>query len=211
MTTPLEIKQEILMALSEVIDNSLREIGFTRRRDSLSYVRSRAGTEQRIIFIVDFFPTYQPGAKAHIHPAIQLKMSEISRVALELAKNDRRLLADAPDLIANQPIEFTAPKDAHERWFASDRSEYRDVCQAIKRFLFKWVIPFLSETLTPEDLVKLYETNDERIMKQRHWYIFIAAAYLILGRADAARKVVSERFASPGLRKKYSAVFDSLR
>jgi hypothetical protein len=36
--------------------------------------------------------------------------------------------------------------------------------------------------------------NDSRIVKQKHWHIFIAAAYQALGQLDEAREVVRQEF-----------------
>jgi len=54
-----------------------------------------------------------------------------------------------------------------------------------------------------------FETNDGRLMKQKHWHIFVVAAYQALGRLDDARSVVQKQFGSPGMRKRYSKLFES--
>jgi len=64
--------------------------------------------EQQINFVTDYFPKYQPNAEAHIHPMLLLRMPRVSERALALVKGNNLLLADAPDVIVNQPIEFTA-------------------------------------------------------------------------------------------------------
>ena len=71
-------------------------------------------------------------------------------------------------------------------------------------------VPLLSEFSTAEDLVRIHETNDPRVSWQFIWYIYIAAAYCKIGRFEEARKLVNEKFGSPGLRRQYSMVFESL-
>jgi len=210
MTTPTEVKNELLEALAAVVDEPLKQVGFVRRKGSLTYSRMLNAAEQQITFVMDCFPKYQPGAEAHIHPMLQLRMPQVNEKALALVNGDKMLLADAPEIIVNQPIEFTAPKDERQRWFATGKAQFVAACDSIQAFLARWVLPFLAEVSTPADLVKLYQTNDARIMKQKHWHIFIAAAYQVLGQLDKAREVVVKQFGSPGLRKRYAPLFASL-
>jgi hypothetical protein len=210
MTTPADVKSRLLAALAEVLDEPLQQVGFARKKGSLTYSRTLNVAEQQITFVMDSFPKYQPGAEAHIHPMLQLRMSPVTEKALALVNGDKILLADAPEIIVNQPIEFTAPKSEHERWFATGDEQFVAACDSIQAFLNRWVLPFLSEVSTPADFVRLYETNDARIMKQKHWHIFIAAAYLVMGQIDKAREVVRQQFGSPGLRKRYAPLFTAL-
>jgi hypothetical protein len=137
-------------------------------------------------------------------------MPAISKLAITLVKGDKMLLAGAPEIILNQPIEFTAQKDAHVRWFATGPTEFADACQSILAFLRQWVLPLFSELSTPEDLVRAYESSEVRIMKQRHWNIFVVAAYAELGLMDQARKVVEKHFGSPGMRSRYASLFETV-
>lgn len=210
MTTPAEVKNELLEALAAVVDEPLKQVGFARKKGSLTYSRTLNIAEQQITFVMNCFPKYQPGAEAHIHPMLQLRMSPVSEKALALVNGDKMLLADAPEIIVNQPIEFTAPKDKHQRWFATGNEQFVAACASIQAFLTAWVLPFLSEVSTAAELVMLYERNDARVMKQKHWHIFIAAAYELLGQLDKARQLVREQFGSPGLRKRYAPLFTSL-
>ena len=210
MRTPAEVNQQLSEALAAVVDEPLKKVGFTRAKGSPTYSRMLNAAEQHITFVMDCFPRYQPGAEAHIHPMVQLRMSMVGEKALSLVNGDRMLLADAPEIIVNQPIEFSAPKSQHQRWFATGNEQFVAACGSIQAFLTRWLLPFLSEISTPTELVKLYETNDPRIMKQKHWHVFIAAAYVVTGQLDKARLVAREQFGSAGLRKRYAPLFASL-
>jgi hypothetical protein len=210
MTTPAEVKKQLLEALTAVVDEPLKQVGFARKKGSLTYSRTLNAAEQQITFVMDCFPKYQPSAEAHIHPMVQLRMPLVSEKALALVSGDKMLLADAPEIIMNQPVEFTAAKEMHQRWFATGKEEFIVACDSIRAFLARWVLPFLSEISTPAEFVKLYETNDPRVMKQKHWHIFIAAAYGVLGQIDKARQVVRDQFGSAGLRKRYAPLLQSL-
>jgi hypothetical protein len=202
-------KSRLLDALAMAVDAPLNAEGFSRRRCSLAYTRTLNGAEQEISFVTDWFPKYQPDVEAHIHPMVRLKMPSISCSALDLVQGDKMLLAGAPEIILNQPIEFAAPKDAHVRWFASGALQFVEVCQSITSFLEQWIFPLLSQLSTAEDLIRAFETCDVRLMKQKHWYVFIAAAYKVQHRETEMRRLVEEHFGSPGMRKLYSKLFES--
>lgn len=208
--TRAEVKNELLEALIAVVDEPLKKTGFSRKKGSLTYSRILNVAEQQINFVVDYFPNYQLDAEAHIHPMLLLRMPRVNDRALALVNGDNLLLAGAPGVIVNQPIEFTAPKEKHQSWFATGQEQFAVACTSIREFLAHWVLPFFAEVSTPADLIRLYETNDARIMKQKHWYIFIAAAYELTGQLDKAREVVRQQFGRPGLRKIYAPLFESL-
>lgn len=209
MTAQETAQSHLLTALAQVADKPLSLEGFARRNGTLTFTRKMNASEQEVIFVADWFPKCQPGTEAHIHPMFRVKMPMISKRAIELVKGDRMLLAGAPDIIVNHPIEFAAPKEEHHRWFATGREEFIGVCQSVIAFLRQWVLPLLSNLSTPEDLVRAYESNDARLMTQKHWHVFVAAAYMELGRPDEARAMVRKQFGSPGMRKRYSKLFDT--
>jgi len=210
MRSEQEVKADLISALETEGDAPLERLGFKRRKGSLNYIRSLGDTRQTIAFDGDFFPKYQPGAEIHIHPAMHLSIKSVSDAALKLVGGNKMLLANAPDIILNQPIEFTAPKDTHVRWFANGFTEMNQRVVEIISFIEEWVIPFFDGLKSPEELIKAYETNDQRIMKQRHWYLFIAGAEIIQGNPKEALAVLETNFSAPGLRKRYSVAFESL-
>jgi hypothetical protein len=80
----------------------------------------------------------------------------------------------------------------------------------IVHFAEEWVLPLLNDLRTPDELVKIYESDDPRVMKQQHWFIFIAAADVVLGKSKEALAVLEGAFCASGLRKRYAAAFESL-
>lgn len=208
MRSNKEVKADLINALEAVGDVQLNMLGFKRRKGSLSYIRSLGDARQTIAFDADLFPKYQSDAEIHIHPAIHLSIKSVSDATLSLVGGDKMLLANAPDVILNQPIEFAAPKDKHVRWFASGFSEISQRVFEIVSFVEEWVIPLLDELVSSADLIELYESNDERVMKQRHWYLFIAGAEIAQGNLKKALAVLEANFRAPGLRKRYAAAFD---
>ena len=210
MRSQKEIKADLLAALNAVGDEAFAGMGFKRRKGSLDYIRTIRDAQQTIAFAVDWLPKYQLGEELHLHPAMHLAMKPVTEAALRLVAGNKMLLANAPDIIVNQPIEFTAPKSEHVRWFASGFDQMKAKVAEIGVFVRKWVIPFLDELTTPDDLIGVYERADERIMKQRHWYLFVAAAHLEKGCKSEALAVLEGNLGAPGLRKRYSTAFETL-
>lgn len=213
MTTQKQVKNCLHQALAVVIDESLKNAGFARRRNSGVYTRVIGESTHDISFVTDCFPTAEPGADAYIHPHLHWHMKKVAEAGLAMVGGDGFLLATAnsnSDLILNQPITFTAPKEKHEYWFATGPAQFRDVCEKIRSFISEWVLPFLADATSPRDLVTLYERNDDRVLKQLHWYVFIAAAYRILGEEEKAREVVRKHFSKPGIKARYGVLFKSL-
>lgn len=210
MRNEKEIKADLLAALDAVGDEAFAGMGFKRRKGALNYVRTIRYAQQTIDFAVDYLPKYQSGDELHIHPAMHLAMKPVTEAALRLIAGNKMLLANTPEIIVNQPIEFTAPKAAHVRWFASGLDQMKERVTEIGEFALKWTIPFLDELTTPGELIGVYENADDRMMKQRHWYLFIAAAHLVSGNEREALAVLEDNLGAPGLRKRYSAAFETL-
>lgn len=209
--TSLEKKRHALLAaLTLVVDEQLLSEGFIRKEGDLTFVRKLNSSQQEIVFAANWHPNNQRDSEIHLTPMLRLKMQTISNLALELVKGDKMLLAGAPKIILNQPIDFAAPKNIRVRWFANDTSELVSNCQSIVTFLKGWTLPLLSNLSTPEDLVRVYETNDVRIMRQKHWYVFVIAAYQILGRTSDVKRVMDEQFESLGVRRKYASLFQEI-
>jgi hypothetical protein len=209
MRTSAEIKDELLQTFEESLDKPLKTASFVRNKRAFVYVRKLNDADQCITFVAHCHPKYQPEAEAHIYPALQLTMPLVNDMARTLVKHDNTLLAGAPEILS-QPIDFTAPKAMQQRWFATGKEQFLATCHSIEAFLSRWVLPFLSEVSLPSGLVKLYETNDMRIVKSHKWHIFVAAAYQVLEQQDKAREVVRQQFGSQGLRRRYASLFDSL-
>lgn len=209
MTKLSDVRAALLQALAMDVDRKFQANGFARGKNSLVYTRKLPEAIQRISFDIDTLPGLPTGKTAHLRPAYQIAMPAVSKAALELVGNDAQLLAGAPEVVLNQPIEFSAPKDVHRRWLASEAELY-SACSEVFEFSKIWLFPLLNSLSTSEDLIKLYEDKDPRIVVQNHFYIFVAAAYQLHGDSEKARELALLRFGSPSLRKRYGTLFVSL-
>jgi hypothetical protein len=210
MRSKQEIKTDLLAALASEGDGPLNEMGFKRRKGMIDYTRKKASAGHTIAFVTDLFPRYQPDAEAHIHPMMRLAMPSVSERALALVNGNKLLLANAPEVIVNQPIEFTAPKDCYVRWFATGQDEFQDRIREIVDFVQTWTIPLLDELASPESLIHTYLQADDRLFKQQHWYLYVAAAFDLLEMPEQACEVLETKLGAPGLRRYYAAAFENL-
>lgn len=210
MNTAAQIKDELREALSEASDEELRKEGFSRSPRALFYRRRFVAAEHQIVIGTECHPRYQPEGAVRIHPMVLMKIPEVSDKALALVEGNSALLASAPDIILNQPLEHFGPKETFPRWYGSSKAEYLEAASSIVSYVKAWVLPFLLETSTPTGLIRAYEASDARVSMQAHSYVYVAAAYCCVGEPDKASQVVLERFQSASLRRRYSSLFESL-
>ena len=205
-----QVKADLESALSLVADDYFREFGFQRRKGSFEYVHQDDDITHTILFGADFFPKYEKGAEICVLPVLRVAMPTVSEMALRLVDGNKILLANAPDLIVAQPLEFAAPKEVHERWFATGEEEIKLCVQRIVPFVESWGLPIVKALSSPQDLVVACTEDDERLLKQKHWYIYVAAALALEGEYESACSLLEEKYA-PGIRRRYAAVFENLR
>ncbi|MEM6973603.1 MAG: hypothetical protein AAF577_12440 [Pseudomonadota bacterium] len=140
----------------------------------------------------------------------------LSQTVLDLVGGESLLVADAPEVLMNQPVGFLAPKSAKSNWAANGTTEIHHAIQSAIDFSCCWAVPFLDQVKSLDDVLWLYEQrdqyqrDDQRVAMQRHFYIQIAAAYLHQGQRGRALEVARRHLGSPGLRRRYAAVFREL-
>ncbi len=205
-----DVKTDLLEALGSNGDSFVVPYGLKRGKSSLEYVASTERVRHAILVAADYFPKYEPSAEIHIHPVLRVGMPDVTEMALRLVGRNKMLLANAPELIVAQPVEYAAPKDAHQRWFATGYEQIVQRIRSIGEFIREWTFPVFDLLNSPEGLINAYASDDDRLLKQKHWYVFVAAAYALGSDYDAALAVVNERLGSPGLRRMYAPVFENL-
>jgi hypothetical protein len=210
MRSKKEVKADLLTALEAEGDAPLRELGFKRSKRSVHYKRKGINASHIIAFFADFFPPYRPGAEALILPRMHLLMPSVSERALDLVEGNEILLAARPEVIINQPIEWAAPKGHRPYWYATGPAEFQDRVRKIVVFIQTWVNPFLDDLTGPESLTKLYLQDDPRLILQQFQYIYVVAAFDILGRREQACSVLETKLGKPGLRREFAVAFENL-
>ena len=205
-----QTKPDLLAALASVSDIPLMDLGYKRNKRSTFYTKNIEQARHTIFFTTDFSPMYEADAEAHIHPMIRIQIPSVTEKALELVDGNRMLRAGAPEIFVNQPIEFTAPKNCHMRWFTYGPEDYAAVVKDIVAFLLNWAIPFLEQFTSPFSIVDAYNRGEDRLMWQQHTYVDVAAAFCLCEQPEKAREVIKEKLGAPGLKRRYAVVFEQI-
>lgn len=208
MTRAASIKEHVEAMLAQKLDESLNEHGFARRKRSIVYSRHVEEAKQTVDITYDVGPRYASYADAHILPKLGILLPKVNETAIQMVGDPRVLGSGEATLY--QPIEFVAPKSETPRWLPSGRDSFLQLGGEISAFIKRWVIPFLDEYQTSAAFVRGYEQRDERLVFVQPWYVYVAAAYVVLGAVEKARAVVETKLGAPGLRKRYAPVFEYL-
>ena len=138
-------------------------------------------------------------------------MPDVCKRARELVGENLLLLANAPEVMVNKPLDHLVPLPERVQWYAFQQEDLRRIAREIGETFLKWGSPFFDDHRNAEDLVRGFEAEDGRPKLQENWSIFIAAAYLVVGQKERAWEVVDSAFRTPGARAKYSVVFNHLQ
>jgi len=208
--TKKEAQSYLREALSTELDDVLAASSFVRRTNSLEYSRKCISGRQLIRMYYTFKPKYQPGASGHIYPQITVEFPELNQLALEMVDGNERLIGDA-NITFSQPIDMVIPKEHHLRWFTYGPETFSECVGSIKLSLESWIIPFSDEYTSVSSITSAYESNDGRIVMQKHFFIYVAAAYLLLGKLESAMEVLEDKLGRAGPRRDYSNAFEYVR
>ncbi|MBX3415527.1 MAG: hypothetical protein KF708_22780 [Pirellulales bacterium] len=206
--TKKDVHNNLCRAIAAKLDFTMEDKGFSRDRNSLDYIRRCDAGEQLLQIHFTFKPALDSRANAHIYPWLRLKFPEVNRVASEIVGGQHGAIGTT-DITLAQPVDFVIPKKAHIYWFTYGREDDYVLCvRSIQGYIEKWIIPFLDDYTTVASLTHFYESKDERIPAQRHFYIYVAAAYILLGQPAKAMEVLETKFGRPGSRRDYAKAFE---
>ena len=137
-------------------------------------------------------------------------MVEVCQKAAELVDGNRVLLANAPEIMVNRPLEHLVPKSQRVQWYVFQEEEFPALVSDIVEVFLKYGAPFFDAYLTATDVITGFEAGDARPRLQENWSIFVAAAMLVEGQDQRAVDLIKSAFSSLGARKKYAVVFSNL-
>ncbi|MDJ0944580.1 MAG: hypothetical protein QNJ30_14035 [Kiloniellales bacterium] len=207
MGQDLDVRPCVLEMLNDNVDRVLLPQGFRRPNRSKSYDREIGATTQGINILVEKRPRYYPGAVAHIRPWVSVSMKTVGRIAKDLVDDNLDLLGGSAEIVVNQPIELVAPKDRHEEWYAFSGEDFAEIGAGVAAFIGTWILPFLEDYREPADLIRGAARQDDRLIRQKHFWIFVMAAHIELGEAEAAKRLLAEHFSGLGLRRRFAPVY----
>jgi hypothetical protein len=204
----IEIKTALIAALNVGMDSSLGTEGYRRSPKGLVYSHTVDGV--RCQFAVEFAsnPSYAPGGLAHLTPALHIANQSISERALQLVE-DPLLLANAPEVIQNRRLTMVTDPQMPE-WYIADVAQLGDVIGEIREVFFDHGMPFLNDYSTTSGIIRQHETGDTLALRQQHYYVYVIAAYLLEGDAEAARALLLEKFAKPRIKRRFESLWRNM-
>ncbi len=202
------IKREYSLKLAAQLNAVLESRGFFLRRRSLVYERILPESAQLLDFELEMRPADLKNCVAAVYPWLEVDVGQVKSIVLEMIGGDHALLTGVSGTTLRQPIEITAAKSDHARWFVHREDSINAVLHNLHIFLGNWVFPFLDTYTNAKDVCVSYDKADQRVLHDLSQALRVAAAMLIEHRAQDAMAVMNKWFGRPAARKRYRHVFD---
>lgn len=206
-----EIKKKLISRMEIQLDPSLGEVGFKRRKGSLTYKRKHSRSTQVIDLLMEIHPRDNPNAAAAIYPRMKIIMPEVDVVLEEMTQKDSLILEGVTGGVSRQPIGFTSQKEHVGRWYLYQEDSISEAVEEIRKFVDRWTLPFLDVYATPEDVISADQRNDGRLVRDRAQMMRVVAASLVCHRRDYADEVMEKYLGAPGARRRYQRVFEYIQ
>jgi hypothetical protein len=207
-----EVTRLLDAVLGTELDDFMAGAGFRRRGGTLKYSRNVSDGAQRVDMHFDAKPSYAPQALAHllpqhsiIFPKLNLLMSNLIDGFVLPSKSPAR------EITFSQQIQHVSPPGdtrCPPRWFLHDKSSAVACIQSAKDYMAQWEIPFLDKYQSVASLIDGYEQRDSRLPHDQRFTLFIAGAYLLIGRARSAMGVLEANFGNAGSREDFAKAFE---
>lgn len=185
-----EVKQTVINIFNDV-DELMNDNGFNRRKNGLVYSRTIDKVEQKIELIFFSHPLGQMDAIAQIYPWLSVYYPEVNDLATRIL-GENILLDSLKDLTLRQPILIHT--DSDDKWFLFNKSNEKDLSLKISYFFKANTIPFLNSLTDVNSYLKLYETQDKRLLMDDRQHLYFACAYALKGDYQAGYDLLAKRF-----------------
>lgn len=159
-------------------------------------------------FELEMRPADRKNCVAAVYPWLEVDIGQVKSTVLEMIGGDHSLLSGVSGTTLRQPVELTAAKSAHARWFVHGEDSINAILIELHFFLDHWALPFLDAYTNAKDVCVAYDKADQRVLHDLPQALRVAAAMLIERRSQDAKAVVDKWFGRPAARKRYRYVFD---
>lgn len=210
MRSTNEIRRDFADALDREADATLSRFGFKRRRSKDDYVRRTAESVHTLIFRPNVKPRFHSGSDVYVYPLIWVEMPTIGAKALEIVGGNAWVLANAPGLLVNDPIDLWGGGAERGFWHATGKKEMRARVAEAVSFVERHALARLNALQTVQDFIRDCEAKGTETIAKGRLLVQLAAAYLLLGKDDAARRTLERCAADQGLREASAAISDYL-
>ena len=196
------MKKTIQKILEEFVDDMLLKYGFFRKNNSLIYIKKIGTTKQKII--MDFQSYY--ASFVLLYPYLSVTFPRINEIAREIAREDpflNSLIGSKRNETILQPIKRNTKS---ERWILVYGKESNALATQISTFLLEHTIPLLADLECEEDIIKMYEKHDRRIMRGDAEQLYVVCAYILNKEYNKALDIL-ELISQEGKRHRYEVFF----
>lgn len=190
------------------IEGSLTARGFARRGKRPVFSRGVSEGRQEVEISIQVRRSASGDAEAQILPWMLLVLPDVNACALEMVGNDPLLLGGDSSVTLRQPLDLAVAKEHHQRWLFRDDASATEAALARRRHFEEWGFTFLDEYSSADALAKGVESRDERLLSPRHLVLVAAAAHVVCGRPEDAKRLMDERLGNAAGRRRYAAAFD---
>ena len=196
--------KQIVLNICENVDEVMFENEFTRRKGSRVYSRKISNGKQRIEVIFSTHPLGRPNALAQIYPFLSVYFPDINNLAISILGEDNDLIRGLPDLTLRQPF-FIKGKDGY--WYLFDESEKQSLSSQIANFFRADAMPFLNSLTDIDSYLKMFETQDKRLIMDDRQHVYFAFAYALRGEYRKGYNLLDKRFKAL-TRRRYPELFE---
>ena len=190
------------------MDIPLAALAFHRSSKGLIYTRADGDSTWQLAMEFASNPSYASGHIAHLIPSLRISNASITDLSLSLVE-DPMLLANAPKVLQNHRLTMLQRPQLPE-WYVADVGELDATIAGILQIFIDQGISFLTDHSTPAGMVRQFEENDKRALRQQHHYVHLIAAYLLEGRPPDATAILHQQFSKPGIRKRYDTLWKNV-
>lgn len=200
-----DMKRIMFEMMEESIDDVLMNGGFIRRQNSLIYSKKIGTIKQKIT--MNFNSYY--GTIMQIYPWYSVSFPRINDKAKEMTENDTIYsgIISELNITLNSPIQLCTKS---ERWIVENGEIPNGLVSHVCALLEQHTIPLLADLECEDDLIKLFEQQDKRIVWDDIRHIYVASAYVLKKDYAEALSVLENRFKAWGP-KNHSTILEYIK
>lgn len=159
---------------------------------------------------LSFDPQPLSSSKKHFscQEFISISMPGVNEIAKTMI-SDHKWLGD-PEITIWQPAQLLLPWGNRALVGLSSECEVESY---VRRFCINfqtYFIGFMDDYQSPLDLISQHEMGDDRPLKQRYWWIYLAASYAFVGKPEAGYELLDKKFGASSKRI-FASAFEFLR
>lgn len=203
-----DARAALIAELARGVDAELAPAGFARSPRATTYQRARGDGRQRIELFATRPNRAPPDVAAWVQVWVSVELPAIAPVAVAMMGGRARVLGDAPARIVRMPAGFTTPSRAGETACVRHPDDWPALARDLVATCRDRVVPFLDEHADAAGFARSWARGDDRLQfLEDVWVIKLAAALVVAGEREPARRLLAEQLTSAAQRRRFAAAF----